>query len=140
MPTAGEPGLTPAQICCMQGHDKCLLLLLDHRADPNLTDRHGRTPAHFACIGGHVKCLRLLLGRGAEINIKSIDGYTPLDIARINKRYKCEELLLENHATGMVEEDLPSLTENQKEQHAEHYLQERTAEAKTTRCSYPVSV
>ena len=110
---------------------------MDHGADLNLTDRQGRTPAHFACFNGHVRCLRLLIVRGADINKKAIDGYTPLDIARINDQFQCVELLLENNGTGLPVEDIPSLTDEQREQRAKREQQKRVAEIKTPRCCYP---
>ena len=114
VPTADESGNTPAVICCMMGHVKCLALLLDRGADPNLVCKGGYTPTHCACINGHLKCVQLLIARGANYNAKDAsEGYTPLDCARERGHTACVELLLKNNAveSGVA---LSTLTEAEK--------------------------
>jgi ankyrin repeat protein len=90
---------------------KCLALLLDRKADPDLSGSDGHTAAHLACMTGQVKCLQLLIARRANINARAVDGRTPLDLARMSGHSECVELLLENHAEGMRVEDIPTYSE-----------------------------
>ncbi|PNG99977.1 Ankyrin repeat domain-containing protein 55 [Tetrabaena socialis] len=38
------------------GHEECVGLLLEHRADPRVRDANGDVPLHFAAIHGHPMC------------------------------------------------------------------------------------
>ncbi len=71
-----------------------IALLLDRKADPDLSCRFGVTAAHQACTFGQVKCLQLLIARRANINARAVDGRTPLDLARMSGHSECVELLL----------------------------------------------
>jgi len=59
-------GRTPLMVACEHGHEPVARLLLDSRADVNLTDHAGIGPLFLACLGGHETVARLLLDRGAQ--------------------------------------------------------------------------
>jgi ankyrin repeat protein len=56
-------------------------LLIDHGADVNAQDWHGKRPLHFAASGGHQFLCLELLEAGAEVNAKNHLGKTPLHFA-----------------------------------------------------------
>lgn len=51
-------------IAARRGHDRVLLLLLDHGCDPNPRDDDGRTPLLIAAEAGHGDVVNLLLWHG----------------------------------------------------------------------------
>lgn len=64
-------------------------LLLDHRANVDMTDKEGRTALMYAAMGegneSYVDAIPLLLAKGADPNKRDKRGRTPLDIARTNE-------------------------------------------------------
>ncbi|KAM8790481.1 ankyrin repeat domain-containing protein 65 isoform 2-T2 [Rhynchonycteris naso] len=56
-------------------------VLLDHRADPNLKDRHRRSALHRAATSGHLPAVQLLAAWGAEVDAQDSLGLTPLHYA-----------------------------------------------------------
>ena len=52
-----------------QGHDKCVSLLLQHGAGPNIADKSNITPLYIACQKSHDICVSVLLQHGANRNI-----------------------------------------------------------------------
>jgi ankyrin repeat protein len=42
----------PLHDAVIEQFDRAVVLLLDHRADPNCQDRHLNTPLHYAAWGG----------------------------------------------------------------------------------------
>eukprot|EP00964_Phaeocystis_antarctica_P033373 scaffold18942_cov63-Phaeocystis_antarctica.AAC.4 len=66
------------------GSVECLLLLLNHGADPAdllRPDADGTTPLMVASHGGHLALVRHLLERGAPPDQTDGNGYTPLMVA-----------------------------------------------------------
>ena len=53
-------------------------LLLDHKADPNLSNNNGRTPLMSAAFAGNDEVVSLLLAHHAKVNAKDKHGRTPL--------------------------------------------------------------
>lgn len=68
-------------------------MLLDHHADPNVTQAGGWTPLHQAAAHGREAVARLLLDHGASLSVKSEDGRTPLEMARAKGHEGLEALL-----------------------------------------------
>ncbi|MDB5987725.1 MAG: ankyrin repeat protein [Nevskia sp.] len=73
----------------------CVRLLLDHGADPKVTDNAGWTPLIFAAyFGGSDELLNLLLDRGADINAQNDRGITALYLASASGHVPQVKLLL----------------------------------------------
>ena len=49
-----------------RGYDKCVNLLLQHGADPNIAEVDNMTPLLIACQKGHNVCVSALLQHGAD--------------------------------------------------------------------------
>jgi len=56
-------------------------LLIQHGADVNVTNTHGKTPLHDACIAGNQNVVRLLLDHGADPRPRTKGYLSPLEIA-----------------------------------------------------------
>jgi len=57
-------------------------VLLDHKADPHITNKDGWTALHIACRTGHCDIVKLLLDSfPALANIHSNNGRYPLHVA-----------------------------------------------------------
>ena len=64
------------------GYEKIARLLLEHGADPNLTDNEGNTPLHHACdCGAPESLIAVLEAFGADWNVKNDYGERPKDLA-----------------------------------------------------------
>lgn len=68
-------------------------LLLEWKANPNVTQAGGWTPLHQAAAHGREESAKVLLDHGASLTIKSDDGRTPLEIARAKGHDSLESLL-----------------------------------------------
>lgn len=55
--------------------------LLEHGANPNLTDELGQTPLHYAARFSTVSSVEALLANGADANLRDKANKTPLDLA-----------------------------------------------------------
>ena len=70
-------GRTALVIACDVGHDECCKLLLQYRADIEITD-DGKTSLIWACDKGNTECCRLLMEAGANKDVKSFFGVPAL--------------------------------------------------------------
>jgi ankyrin repeat protein len=64
---------------------RAVQILLDNKANPNLSNDRGTTPLHIAARGGIVSIVQMLLEHGALPNIKDEYDCTPLDFAKRRK-------------------------------------------------------
>jgi ankyrin repeat protein len=78
---------------------KIIKLLLDHKADVNLSDENGYTPLIKAAEFGASEIVTLLLNRGAAIDKQTHDGTTALMLASEYGFLKTVELLLNRGAS-----------------------------------------
>jgi ankyrin repeat protein len=74
--------LTPLLWACVNGHEDCVRLLLDAKANPNARKDNGRTPLHVAAIFGAATCVQPLLDAKADLSIKDNMGKTALQRAQ----------------------------------------------------------
>jgi ankyrin repeat protein len=63
-------GANPLHYACENGTRKMIELLFEYKANPNLTDRHGKTPLHFAAENGKEWVIQILLDYKANPNLK----------------------------------------------------------------------
>ncbi|KAI5929485.1 putative ankyrin repeat domain-containing protein 19 [Manis javanica] len=77
---------------CQQ--EDCARILLDHGADPNVSDVYGNTALHYAACGERVTTVARLLEHTADIE----EGFTPLLLAVSQRNYKMTEYLLSEGA------------------------------------------
>jgi len=73
--------LSALHLACIHGHSQLVKLLIESKADLNVTDNHKDTPLHKACMHGHLEAAKLLIEAKASINDRNITGDTPLDVA-----------------------------------------------------------
>lgn len=72
----------PIQSAAAAGHVKIVMLLLNHKANPNVREQGGYTPLHAAAQNGDAQMIRSLLYNGADLAIRSNDGKLAADLAK----------------------------------------------------------
>ena len=82
--TKDERGITPLMYTAWVGSVEAMTLLLDHGADPNLTNNSGSTALMLAAT--EIAKVRLLKDHGANVNLASARGRTALLLAAMNDR------------------------------------------------------
>ncbi|XP_012683761.2 ankyrin repeat and LEM domain-containing protein 1 [Clupea harengus] len=88
---------------------RCLKLILQHGADPNLRSSEELTPLHIAALWGCYQNLKLLLKNGGNPNLKDQDGNKAGDLAEQQDNRRCA-LLLSEHESQAAQaevEDFP---------------------------------
>lgn len=86
------------RLAAMNGHDRVMIVLLEHRADSAAPDANGRTSLHLAAFHGHESSAKLLLDNGGDINWKDSNGDGPLSLAAANGHRAVTKLLLRHSA------------------------------------------
>ena len=74
--TANEYGIRAIHYAAERNDEELMRMLLDHGANVNGTDYHGRTAVHWLDEEGSnfIRLVNLLLDRGLDINTKDKDG------------------------------------------------------------------
>ena len=75
------PGETALDLAVDRQSEPFVKLLLDHKANPNLTGPYGWTPLMSACQRGSLPIVKLLLKRGAKPNLRNVHGDTAVIFA-----------------------------------------------------------
>ncbi|KAJ8001705.1 hypothetical protein DPEC_G00172230 [Dallia pectoralis] len=78
--TVNEFGKTALQVM-MMGNSNVACMLLEHGANPNITDKRGISPAHDAAQTGFLDTLRVLVEFGASVNAADHTGSLPIHVA-----------------------------------------------------------
>lgn len=94
-------GETILLLASQKGYTEIVNLLLDKRANPNISNS-GNTSLIRACNSGYTEIVKLLLDKGADYNITDVAGYNPLYIACNNGYTKIVKLLLDNGANPNI--------------------------------------
>ena len=76
-------------------HLRCVQVLLDHEADPNIPNNAGGTALFVALKAGSLEILRLLLSKGASHNHQLPDGSAAIMLASWNGNYGACKALIE---------------------------------------------
>jgi len=76
-----EAGYTPLFRAVMSKQTKCVSLLLENGADPDIQTREGFTPLMAAAESGNTELLLILLDHKANPDLRSMQGATSLHIA-----------------------------------------------------------
>ena len=80
---------------CKNGHDACVHVLLQHRAELEVRDDKDMTPLHMAALGGHAECVEVLLAAGADARARGGDcGRMALHWAAMWGKESCITALL----------------------------------------------
>ena len=61
--------VTPLYIPCQKGHESCVFLLLQYKAEPNIASTDNVTPLNTTCQNGNESSVSLLLQHKADPNI-----------------------------------------------------------------------
>lgn len=72
---------TPLMAATYKLQTEIVKLLLDNKADPNLTDGNGTTPLIYCAMFGNTEILKLLLENKADKTHKDKDGKTAFEFA-----------------------------------------------------------
>jgi hypothetical protein len=89
---------TPLRGAAQGGHDTCVRVLLEGKADVNAVDGDNRTPLHAAALYGRDTCVRILLEGKADVNAVDVGNRTPLHDAALFGCDACIRVLLEGKA------------------------------------------
>ncbi|ODV85903.1 hypothetical protein CANARDRAFT_189303, partial [[Candida] arabinofermentans NRRL YB-2248] len=76
----GSHGYTPSHLCCIHNFPKCLQVLLENGAYPNIQDDDGNTPLHLSLQYALVECCEYLVAYRADDSILNNDGWKPMDL------------------------------------------------------------
>ncbi|MGH0190065.1 UNVERIFIED_CONTAM: hypothetical protein FKN15_042154 [Acipenser sinensis] len=98
-------GYTPLIIAALYKYPDLCSLLIEHKADVNLSDEDKWTPLHFASQNGDDRIVRLLLDSNADVNAKERDGWAPLHLASQNGHENVVRVLLPRRAAIDLQEN-----------------------------------
>lgn len=88
-------GTTAVHEATFFGHSKCVDLLLEHGADPDITDKLNRIALHTAARKGLVEAVRVLLKYSKQVNLLDKHGWSPLFCACLSKDEEAALLILD---------------------------------------------
>eukprot|EP00439_Symbiodinium_sp_Y106_P065696 s1757_g10.t1 len=88
------PG-SPLMSASSAGRLDVVKLLVEARAQVDLTDRSGGTALIYAAINGHAGVLQFLMESGAQVGLSDRHGWTSLMHAAVNGHAEVVKLLLE---------------------------------------------
>ncbi|CAJ1056230.1 ankyrin repeat domain-containing protein 26 isoform X12 [Xyrichtys novacula] len=87
-------------------HERCLSILLENHAEPNLVDINGNTALHLAANIPSISTAVLLLEHGADINAQNKEGFAPLTVAVREDHIEMAEFILKEDAdVNLVDQD-----------------------------------
>ncbi len=84
---------TALMAATVRGSTEIVSLLLDHKANPNITDGNGSTALLYAVFFKKNDIVALLLAHEADISYKDNRGYSALDYATLTKNESLINLL-----------------------------------------------
>lgn len=75
-----------------------MTILLEHGADPNLTDGSENTALHYAVLAENTSIAAKLLSYNANIEARNMDDLTPLLLAVSENKQQMAEFLVKKEA------------------------------------------
>jgi hypothetical protein len=90
----GESVATPLQWAAQRCHYYTVNLLLQHGADPLITDAQGYNTLHISTFNGHVLLIALLLHQGIPVDVLDTFGHTALMWSAYKGFPQCVDLFL----------------------------------------------
>lgn len=91
-------GSTPLQLCCANGANQCVELLLDYGATVSASQSNGTTALHLAAKGGDEQTVQLLCAAGANMSAQDDRGHTPLHASNVSGNVAVTIALLQQGA------------------------------------------
>ena len=102
-------GSSAIHLAAEEGHQNCVSLLLEARADKEARHRQsGMTPLHLACRMGHTVVVCLLIDRQADPNTPAKDGIGATGMHYCASEGHLETLVILNHLGGRVDDCVSS--------------------------------
>lgn len=96
-------GESPLYFATMKRQPKIMRLLLERRANVNITNsKKGYTALHRACEDGDIGCVRVLLEFKANTNCQDYKGNTPLHFAAASSGLEIIDILLKQGANPNI--------------------------------------
>ncbi|KAL4658848.1 ankyrin repeat and LEM domain-containing protein 1 [Arapaima gigas] len=92
---------------------RCLKLLLQYGADPNVRSVEDLTPVHIAALWGCYQNLKLLLQNGGNPNLEDQDGNKATDLAKQQENRRCAQLLQKYQSWDALEAEDEDLSQFQ---------------------------
>lgn len=86
---------TPLAIASNGGRNKCVKVLMQHGADPNIKAHFQHTPLAEACYNGHPKMLKHFIDAKADLKVTDCSGFTLLGVAAHRGKDDCVLVLIE---------------------------------------------
>jgi ankyrin repeat protein len=88
-----DSGVTALILAAWTGKPNLVKLLIQHGANPNITDSHNETALHWAAATDQADSIQILLAAGADDAIRNFSGQTALDVALYEGRARAAEVL-----------------------------------------------
>jgi len=96
--------ITPLQYAAIEGNSELAMLLLENKANPNISGHEDSTALHLAAQYGSHKVATLLITNKANVNARNDNRATPLHIAATHGRLAVVTLLLDHNASVDVKD------------------------------------
>lgn len=84
---------SPLMAAAVKGYDNIVEILLNHDANPDITDNQGVTAAHYAVLFKNYKIVEKLVNAKADFNIKNNVNKSAMDYAISHNDEKLNKIL-----------------------------------------------
>ena len=89
-----------------KGNYEITKMLMDHGADPKISDWRKVSTLHLAAKSGNLKLIKLFIDKGVDVDIRDVGGRTPIFYAAREGHFKAVKYLIEEDA----DEDIVSVS------------------------------
>ncbi|KAL2268273.1 hypothetical protein VTJ83DRAFT_3119 [Remersonia thermophila] len=96
-------GTTALHEAALFGHEKCVAVLVERKADPDIPDKVNRVAMHSAALAEHVEVVRILVKHSKKLNLFDNQGWTPLFCACLRNNEESALLILD----VLIENNIP---------------------------------